>query len=316
MIKKTVNGDANAIEIKSNQLKNVTVIIEGSYNSIIIEDDVIVKSYLNISISGNRIKVHIKKDTTFEGTDICVTEDDNFVIVGNDCMFALGTSIIASDYHSIIEPKTGKRTNFAKGVELKNHIWIASRAMILKNTTIGNGSIISAGAIVSGTFPDRVILGGVPANIKKKNIAWDRELLPYRDLIIPSTIKESNIEFYVEKYLTTNDSVLSGWAFLDKIDNLKSEFIFLVIDMNDQKHYYPGYKYKSDDVSKCYENSNYDYSRFKTFINIDENQIKSIILIIVNKNKGFSKTIYSNIEGKKQRTKKFLFLKRRSKYEK
>jgi Serine acetyltransferase len=39
--------------------------------------------------------------------------------------------------------------------------------MILKNTKIGDNSIVAAGAVVSGNFPDNVIIGGVPAKIMK-----------------------------------------------------------------------------------------------------------------------------------------------------
>lgn len=38
---------------------------------------------------------------------------------------------------------------------------------ICPGSKIGNNTIVAAGAVVTGKFPDGVILGGVPAQIKK-----------------------------------------------------------------------------------------------------------------------------------------------------
>lgn len=38
---------------------------------------------------------------------------------------------------------------------------------ILDGTVIGDNCIVAAGAVVSGVFPDNVIIGGIPAKIIK-----------------------------------------------------------------------------------------------------------------------------------------------------
>jgi len=40
--------------------------------------------------------------------------------------------------------------------------------IILKNSSIGDNSIIGAGAVVSGSFQANVVIGGVPAIAKKR----------------------------------------------------------------------------------------------------------------------------------------------------
>lgn len=55
-----------------------------------------------------------------------------------------------------------------KGIKIGNDCWIGAKATILDGTVLGNGCIVAAGAVVTGQFPDNVIIGGVPAKILKQ----------------------------------------------------------------------------------------------------------------------------------------------------
>ena len=46
------------------------------------------------------------------------------------------------------------------------------RAVILKGVTIGDGSIVAAGAVVTKDVPAKTLVGGVPAKVIKENIEW------------------------------------------------------------------------------------------------------------------------------------------------
>lgn len=55
-----------------------------------------------------------------------------------------------------------------KPIKIGNHVFIGRRAMILKGVTIGDRSIVAAGAIVTHDVPEDVIVAGNPAKVVKK----------------------------------------------------------------------------------------------------------------------------------------------------
>ena len=59
-------------------------------------------------------------------------------------------------------------------VSIGNHVWIGSKSMILKGVTIGEGSVVAAGAVVVRDVPPHTLVGGVPAKVIKENITWVR----------------------------------------------------------------------------------------------------------------------------------------------
>ena len=47
-------------------------------------------------------------------------------------------------------------------------VWIGSNTTVTPGVTIGDGSVIAAGAVVTRNVPDHVLAGGVPARIIRK----------------------------------------------------------------------------------------------------------------------------------------------------
>ena len=53
----------------------------------------------------------------------------------------------------------------AAPVTIGRNVWIGTRAIILPGVTIGDHSVIGAGAVVSRDVPDRAVVVGSPARI-------------------------------------------------------------------------------------------------------------------------------------------------------
>ena len=50
-------------------------------------------------------------------------------------------------------------------MRIGNHVWIGKRAIILKGVTIGDGSIVGMGAVVTKDVPSNSLAVGNPAKI-------------------------------------------------------------------------------------------------------------------------------------------------------
>ena len=55
-----------------------------------------------------------------------------------------------------------------KPILIKDYAWINFGAIILKGITIGSGSIVAAGAVVTKDVPDFVVVAGNPAAVIKE----------------------------------------------------------------------------------------------------------------------------------------------------
>ena len=53
-------------------------------------------------------------------------------------------------------------------VIISNNVWIGMNATILKGVTIGENSVVAAGAVVTKSVPANVVVGGNPAIIIKE----------------------------------------------------------------------------------------------------------------------------------------------------
>lgn len=89
------------------------------------------------------------------------------IVIGNRVM--IGPLCYIGDFdHDIKVDLTAKhhRMNKKYGeIIIKDNVWIGSGAKILKGVTIGENSVIAAGAVVTKDIPDNVVAAGVPAKV-------------------------------------------------------------------------------------------------------------------------------------------------------
>ncbi|MBP0019511.1 MAG: acyltransferase [Cyanobacteria bacterium SBLK] len=97
-----------------------------------------------------------------------------YLIIGDGCMLSSGITIRNIDGHPIFSYADNTQTNTSKtGVLVEPHVWIGQDVKILKDVTIGVGSIIGTGAIVTKNVPPLSIALGIPASCRKlENQFW------------------------------------------------------------------------------------------------------------------------------------------------
>ena len=67
-------------------------------------------------------------------------------------------------------------------VFIESDVWAGTNVTILKGVTIGRGSIIASGAVVTKSVPPYSIVGGVPAKVLKKR--FDEETIEKHEKLL------------------------------------------------------------------------------------------------------------------------------------
>lgn len=126
------------------------------------------KGLWNLSIGDDS---SIPKGSTFYCTIAPLT-------IGKKVIFGPKPTIITGDHRIDIIGKyimdvtdSEKRPEHDAPVIIEDDVWCGANVTILKGVTIGRGSVIAAGAVVTRSFPPYSIIGGVPAKLLKMRFA-------------------------------------------------------------------------------------------------------------------------------------------------
>jgi acetyltransferase-like isoleucine patch superfamily enzyme/coenzyme F420-reducing hydrogenase beta subunit len=94
-------------------------------------------------------------------------------IIGKDFLCGRHFVLHDSDFHQIIDAKTGERINKTSvPVHIGDHVWSGEGVTVLKGVTIGNGSIVGAKSVVTKNVPENCAVTGNPAHIEKTDVSW------------------------------------------------------------------------------------------------------------------------------------------------
>jgi len=130
-------------------------------------------------VLGNRVKIwsHIHKtQLSAGGRGKLIIGDNTFINVGSiisahfqikigkNVQIAPGVIIMDSDFHGVEDRGAGV---IPTPISIEDNVWLASRVVILKGVTIGEGSTIASGAVVTKDIPPYSLAAGVPAKVIK-----------------------------------------------------------------------------------------------------------------------------------------------------
>jgi acetyltransferase-like isoleucine patch superfamily enzyme len=103
---------------------------------------------------------HIKLGKNVFINHACSFLDLGGIIIDDDVQIGPRVNIVTENHP--IDPSKRKYLDL-KSIHIKRNAWIGAGATILPGVTIGENSIVAAGAVVNSNVPDYTIVGGVPA---------------------------------------------------------------------------------------------------------------------------------------------------------
>jgi putative colanic acid biosynthesis acetyltransferase WcaF len=123
----------------------------GSQSSILMGSTVLGVGKLSI---GNRCSIGFR--VVLDARGGLVIDDDS--VLASDVQIITGHHVIDSDDFSIV----------MQPVHIRHHAWVASRATILQNVTIGVGAVVGACSLVNSDVDDMAVVAGIPAKLRRK----------------------------------------------------------------------------------------------------------------------------------------------------
>lgn len=93
----------------------------------------------------------------------CTMYDLGGIEIGDEVMIGPNVSIMTASHP--LSPAQRRNGIIAKSVVIKNNVWIACGVIIIGGVTIGENSVIAAGAVVTADVPANTMVGGNPARI-------------------------------------------------------------------------------------------------------------------------------------------------------
>lgn len=164
IIFREANGEPLPLEIS----------ITGDGNTIDIGENVHIDKFVSLHITANGTFFRIGSNTTLNGVDFRMNENNSHTIIGSNCIFSWGVDVWCTDGHSIIDPQTNALTNKGKFIEIGDRVWVGKDVKIGKNVKIASGCIVGWGSIVTKSFEEEnCIIAGVPATIVKRGRTWN-----------------------------------------------------------------------------------------------------------------------------------------------
>ena len=152
---------------------DVRIRFVGSNGTLIIGDGAVIRGMFGVY---ENCTITIGEGSRFNKPVALITGEGRSITIGKGCLFA-DVRFRTTDFHSVIDRKTGKRLNAAKDIVVGDRVWIAEECRVYKGVTIGEGSIIGAGSLVLKDVPAYSLAAGVPAKVRRKEITWDAKLL-------------------------------------------------------------------------------------------------------------------------------------------
>ena len=157
-------GENNRILIGNCVKIDVSVFVEstGGNSQIILNDQVFLARGADLSTLGGVIEVG---ENSFIGPYTCVAGPGH-IRIGKDCLIAAHSGIFANN-HQFADPthRIVDQGLTSKGITIEDDCWLGAGVKVLDGVTIGRGSVIGAGAVVTKDIPPFSVAVGVPAKV-------------------------------------------------------------------------------------------------------------------------------------------------------
>lgn len=160
---------------------NTTIQFNGNMATITIKssEDTIDSAYMSAEAYG---EIFIDKDSKFTSPNLTLIANNNTkenpsrIIIGKNALISNDVLMRTSDGHALFNLGEELPYNAPQDIIVGDNVWIGTRTVILKGSTIPSNSVIGACSLINKKFDkENTIIVGNPAKVVKENIFWKRK---------------------------------------------------------------------------------------------------------------------------------------------
>lgn len=86
------------------------------------------------------------------------------VRIGPRCLIGTYCLMMDNDFHRI-EPERRLERPESRPIVLGENVWLGGRVIVMSGVSIGDGSVVGAGSVVTRDVPPRTLVAGAPARV-------------------------------------------------------------------------------------------------------------------------------------------------------
>ena len=90
----------------------------------------------------------------------CKFQDQGGIYIGDGAL--IGHNVVLATLNHAMSPED-RASMIPAPIRIGKRVWIGANATVLPGVTIGDGSIVAAGAVVTKDVPENIVVAGVPA---------------------------------------------------------------------------------------------------------------------------------------------------------
>jgi acetyltransferase-like isoleucine patch superfamily enzyme len=111
--------------------------------------------------------LEIGDEFAMTGGSICAAER---IAIGNRVAVGANTTIVDTDFHPLdpIDRQVDSAVGKTAPIAIEDDVFIGMNCLILKGVTIGRGSVVGAGSVVTRDVPPGTIAAGNPARLLRR----------------------------------------------------------------------------------------------------------------------------------------------------
>lgn len=144
-----------------------TLTFDGSVKIGVFPSPGYLSGYAYIEARNPKASVRISDGTWINNGFVAIAEHTQ-ITIGKRCLIGTNCEILDSNFHGLsIKNRGCSAASWAKPVVVEDDVFLGSNVKIQKGVTIGYGSVIANGSIVTKNIPPLSIAGGNPARVIK-----------------------------------------------------------------------------------------------------------------------------------------------------